>query len=204
MVFTASLLGAQHKKGIVWRTSRQPCLLYPWARHLTRRLHLYVADRWPTSTSLDYNCEVANPACRKKRLLGTHQWQFALLVVGLSVTQDWFEMGCHLSPSQISIRLTAYRTFISRKRRSNHKQTNKLPFRNLFKSNGGITIGPERFEFTLVKTAKKASITYRKSNFKKLAVLCNRYNVDEVFSDLRADHCLRLKYCKRRGVGKVD
>ena len=25
---------------------------------------------------------------------------------GLPVTQDWFEMGCHLSPSQNSIRLT--------------------------------------------------------------------------------------------------
>ena len=26
--------------------------------------HLYVADRWPTRTSPDYNCEVANPACQ--------------------------------------------------------------------------------------------------------------------------------------------
>ena len=60
---------------------------------------LYVADRWPTRTSPDYNCEVANPACRKRRLLGTHQWKSALLVVGLPVTSDWFEMGCHLSPS---------------------------------------------------------------------------------------------------------
>ena len=64
MVFTASLLGAQHKKGIVWRTSRQACLLCPWARHLTGRLHLYVADRWPSRTSPDYNCEVANSACQ--------------------------------------------------------------------------------------------------------------------------------------------
>ena len=107
MVFTASLLGAQHKKGIVWRTSRQACLLRPWARHLTGRLHLYVAERWLSGTSPDYNCEVANPACRERRLLGTHQWQSALLVVGLPVTEDWFEMGCHLSPSQISLRLTA-------------------------------------------------------------------------------------------------
>ena len=29
------------------------------------------------------------------------------LVVGLPVTEDCFEMGCHLSPSLISIRLTA-------------------------------------------------------------------------------------------------
>ena len=58
------MLGAQHKKEIVWRTTRQACLLYPWARHLTGRLHLYVADRWPTRTSPDYNCEVANPACQ--------------------------------------------------------------------------------------------------------------------------------------------
>ena len=83
MVFTASLLGAQHKKGIVWRTSRQACLLCPWARHLTGCLHLYVADRWRTRTSLGYNCEAAHLACLKKRLSGTHQWQSALLVVGL-------------------------------------------------------------------------------------------------------------------------
>ena len=82
MVFTASLLGAQHIKGIVWRTSRQARLLCPMARHLTGRLHLYVADRWPIRTSPGYNCEVANPACRKRRLLGTHQWQSALLAVG--------------------------------------------------------------------------------------------------------------------------
>ena len=81
-------------------------------------------DRWPTRTLPDYNCEVANPAFRKRRLLGTHQWQSALLVVGLPVTEDWFEMGCHLSPSLISIRLTACCTSIPRKRRGNHKQTN--------------------------------------------------------------------------------
>ena len=45
MVSTASQLGAQ-QIGIVWRTSRQACLLYPWVRHLTGRLRLYVADRW--------------------------------------------------------------------------------------------------------------------------------------------------------------
>ena len=104
MVFTASLLCAQHKKKIVWRTSRQACLLCPWARHLTGHLHLHVEDRWPTRTSPGYSCEVANPACRKRRLLPTHQWQSALLVVGLSV----IEMGCHLSPSLISIKLTAW------------------------------------------------------------------------------------------------
>ena len=34
---------------------------------------------------LGWNCEAAYPACRKRRLLGTHQWQYALLVVGLPV-----------------------------------------------------------------------------------------------------------------------
>ena len=102
MVFTASLLGAQHKIGIVWRTCRQACLLCPWARYLTGRFHLYLADRWPTRTSPGYNYEVANPACRKRRLLGTHQWQSALLV-GLLVTHDWFEMGFHLSPGLIQL-----------------------------------------------------------------------------------------------------
>ena len=100
MIFTASLLGAQHKKEIVWRTSRQACLLCPWARHLTGRIHLYVADRSPTHTSWGYSCEVAHPA---RRLLGTHQWPSALLVVGLPVTHDWFEMGSHVSPNLIQL-----------------------------------------------------------------------------------------------------
>ena len=33
-------------KEIVWRTSRQACLLCLWARHLTRCFHLYQAERW--------------------------------------------------------------------------------------------------------------------------------------------------------------
>ena len=66
-----------------------------------------VADRWRTRTSPSNNCEVAYPACRKRRLLGTNQLQCALLVVGLPVIHDWVEMGCHLSPSLIPIRLTA-------------------------------------------------------------------------------------------------
>ena len=45
MVFTTSLLGAQHI-GIEWNTSRQACLLCPWARHLTGCSHLHVVDRW--------------------------------------------------------------------------------------------------------------------------------------------------------------
>ena len=94
-------------KGIVWRTRRRACLLCPWARHLTGRLHLHVVDRWLSRTSPGYNCEVANPACGKRRLLSTHQWQSTLLVVGLPVTEDWFEMDCDLSPSLISIKLTA-------------------------------------------------------------------------------------------------
>ena len=125
MVFTASLLGAQHKKGIVCRTSWQACLLCPWAT-LNGTPPPLCGRQVAHRTSPDYNCEVANPACRKRRLLGTHQWQSALLVVGLLVTEDWFKMGCHLSPNLISIRLTAYRTSIPRKRRGNHKQTNSM------------------------------------------------------------------------------
>ena len=89
IVFTASLLGAQHKKRIVWRTSWQACLWCPWARQLTGRFHLYVADRWPTRTSPSYNCEVANPACRKRRLLGINNrsppcwwWGYQSLMTG--------------------------------------------------------------------------------------------------------------------------
>ena len=90
------------KKGIVRRTSRQACLLCPWAKHLTGCLGVYVADRWRTRTSPGYNCEAAHPVC-KRRLLGTYQWQSALLVVGLPVTHDCFKMGCHLSPSLIQL-----------------------------------------------------------------------------------------------------
>ena len=66
MIFTASLLGAQHRKKMVWRTSRQACLLCPWARHLTEASIFLRADKWPTRTSLEYNCEVSNPVCRKR------------------------------------------------------------------------------------------------------------------------------------------
>ena len=31
-------------------------------------LQLYVADRWHTRASLNYNCEVVNPACHKRQL----------------------------------------------------------------------------------------------------------------------------------------
>ena len=48
---------AWHEKGIVRRSSRQSCLCR-WARHSIGRLHLYVADRWPTRNSPDYNCEL--------------------------------------------------------------------------------------------------------------------------------------------------
>ena len=98
MVFTASLFGTQHKKRIVLRTSQQACLLCRWAGHLTGCFYLYVADRWHIRSSPGYNCEAAHPAFSIRRLLGTHEWQFALLVVGLPVIHYWFEMGCHLSP----------------------------------------------------------------------------------------------------------
>ena len=65
MVLTASLLGAEHKKRIVLRTSQQACSLCPWARRLKGRLRLYAADRWLIRTSPGYNCKVANSACRK-------------------------------------------------------------------------------------------------------------------------------------------
>ena len=54
-------------------------LVVSLARHLRGRLHLYVAHRWPTRIAPRYNCEVPHPACRKRLLLGTHQWQSALL-----------------------------------------------------------------------------------------------------------------------------
>ena len=69
MVFTASLLGAQQKKGESVENKLASLVVVP--RHLTGLLHLYVADRWRTHTSPGYNCEVANPARRKRRLLGT-------------------------------------------------------------------------------------------------------------------------------------
>ena len=45
MVFTTSLLGAEHI-GMMWRTTGKHCLLCPWARHLSGCLHFQVADRW--------------------------------------------------------------------------------------------------------------------------------------------------------------
>ena len=122
MVSTASLLGAQHIKGIVWRTSRQACLLCPRAKHLTDASTFMLQTGGPPVLHRITIVKLLTQHVR--RLLGTHQWQSALLVVGLPVTHDWFEMVCHLSPSLNSIRLTACRTSIPRKRRNNHKQTN--------------------------------------------------------------------------------
>ena len=105
MVFTASLLGAQHKKEIVWKTSRQACLLCPWAKHLTGRSTIMWQTGGPPVLHRITIVKLLTQHVR--RLLGTHQWQSALLVVRLPVTQGWFEMGRRLSPSLISIRLTA-------------------------------------------------------------------------------------------------
>ena len=49
LVFTASLLDAQHFKGTVWRTSRQVYLLCRWERHLAGFPHLGVVDTWPAT-----------------------------------------------------------------------------------------------------------------------------------------------------------
>ena len=64
MVFTTSMLGAQHKKRDSVENKPASLLVVSLGRHLTGRLHLYVADRWPSRTSPDYNCEVANPTCQ--------------------------------------------------------------------------------------------------------------------------------------------
>ena len=103
-MYAASLLGAQHKKGIVWRTSRQACLLCPWARHLTGRLHLYVVDRWPSRTSPGYKCEVANPACQTT--LGYPPVAVRLVGGGATSHSRLVRNGLPSSPSLISIRLT--------------------------------------------------------------------------------------------------
>ena len=106
MVFAASLLGAQHVERIVWRTSRQVWLLCFWARHLMGRLHLYLADRWPSRTSPDYNCEVANLACQTT--LG-YPPVAVRLVGGGATRHSWLvRNGLPSSPSLISIRLTAW------------------------------------------------------------------------------------------------
>ena len=102
-----SWLALRIKKEIVSRTNRQVCLLCPWARHLTGRLHLYVAGRWRTRTLPDYNSKSVHPTFCNRRLFNTHQWQSALLVVGLPAVRDRFEMGCQLFLCLISIRLNA-------------------------------------------------------------------------------------------------
>ena len=107
MVFTVSLLGAQHKKRDSVENKPASLLVVSLGKALNGTPHLYVEDRWPTRISPGYNCKVTHPAC-KWRLLGTHQWQSALLVVGLPVTHDWFEMGCHLCPSLISIKVNGH------------------------------------------------------------------------------------------------
>ena len=106
MVFTASLLGAQHYRDSV-ENKLASFLVVSLGKAFKGTLHFYVADTRPTRISPGYNCEVANTDVAKTQLLGTHQWQSALLVVEQPVTDDWFEMSCHFFPSLISIRLTA-------------------------------------------------------------------------------------------------
>ena len=129
MVFTASLLGAQHIEGIVWRTSRQAYLLCPWARHLTGRLHLNVAERWPSRTSPGYNCEVANTACQMT--LGYSPMAVRLVDGGATSHSRLVQNGLPSFPSLILIRLTAWIRIAvhavppSRGRGRVNKQTNK-------------------------------------------------------------------------------
>ena len=85
-----------------------------------------MADRWRTRISPGHNCEAAHPAYRKKRLLSTHQWHSVLLLVGLPVIHDWFEMGCHLSRSLIHLDCGSCRTPIP-KRKGNHNNPTVLP-----------------------------------------------------------------------------
>ena len=46
MVFTTSLLRAQHKKGQRGKQAGKLAGLFPWARHITGCLHLHAEDRW--------------------------------------------------------------------------------------------------------------------------------------------------------------
>ena len=66
MVFTASLLGAQHIKGDNVEKKPASLLVVSLGKALngTPPPLCTVADRWPTRTSPNYNCEVANPACQ--------------------------------------------------------------------------------------------------------------------------------------------
>ena len=45
-IHSSSLLGIYHNGWIVWTTSRQACLLCPWASHLTGCLCFHVVERW--------------------------------------------------------------------------------------------------------------------------------------------------------------
>ena len=88
-------------------------------------------------SSQGYNCEAAHPACCKKRLLDTHQWQFALLVVGQPGIHDWFKMGSHLCSiliqlgDGVNLDCRLCHTSILRKRRGNHNNNNMAPEQKL-------------------------------------------------------------------------
>ena len=69
------------------------------------RLHRYVADRWPSRTLPDCNCEVANPACQKT--LGYPPVAVRLVGGGATSHSRLVQNGLPSSPSLISIRLTA-------------------------------------------------------------------------------------------------
>ena len=83
----------------------KPASLLVVARHLTGRLHLYVADRLPSRTSPSYNYEVANPACQTT--LGYPPVGVHLVGGGTTSLSRLVRNGLPSSPSLISIRLTA-------------------------------------------------------------------------------------------------
>ena len=95
----------------MWRTSRQACLLCPWARHLTGCLHLHVADRWWVQAicpswrpSLTEDLQTEHERTRSVCALGCflislfstfqratsfYDWNFSALITNLALFLDY-------------------------------------------------------------------------------------------------------------------
>ena len=104
MLFTASLLGAQHKQAIVCRTSRQACLLVSLGKALNGMPPSLCGrqEAYPYFTGLQLRS--CSPSMSLKATLG-YPPAAVLLVVGGATSHSWLvQHKLPLSPSLIQLR----------------------------------------------------------------------------------------------------
>ena len=148
MVFTAFLLGAQHI-GIVWRTSRQACLLCPWTRHLTGCLHLHVADRWWGQASYpSWRLSLTKDLQREHVLIRMNEWRHGKLALPVNKLFSTFDWKSAYQQMPITEKESLYSGFEAD---GKHWEFNRTAF--------GVTNRVPQFERTVDKIIINAKVT---------------------------------------------